>query len=106
MFFDTRENQLDIFTCPADIDEKIYKNIEKVCKDAYKVLRIRDWARIDVRIDKNNIPNIIEINPLPGILPDPRDNSCYPKAARHAGMDYNSMINAVLDAAIQRIKNK
>ena len=105
-FFDTRENQLDIFTCPANIDDSLYKNIEKVCKDAYKVLRIRDWARIDVRLDKNNVPNIIEINPLPGILPDPRDNSCYPKAARHAGMDYNSMINAVLDAAIQRIKNK
>jgi len=101
-FFDTRENQLDIFTCPAKVDEKIYKHIEKVCKDAYKVLRIRDWARIDVRLDKNNVPNIIEINPLPGILPDPRDNSCYPKAARHAGMDYNAMINAVLNEAVKR----
>jgi D-alanine-D-alanine ligase len=105
-FFDTRENQLDIFTCPADIDDKIYKQIEKVCKDAYKVLRIRDWARIDVRLDKNNIPNIIEINPLPGILPDPRDNSCYPKAARQAGMDYNKMINAVLDTAVRRAINR
>lgn len=105
-FFDTRENQLEIFTCPAKIDKKIYESIEKVCKDAFKVLRIRDWARIDVRLDKNNVPNIIEINPLPGILPDPRDNSCYPKAARHAGMDYNKMINAVLNEAVQRIKNR
>lgn len=105
-FFDTRENQLDIFTCPANISKEIYQRIEKVCKDAYKVLRIRDWARIDVRLDINNIPNIIEINPLPGILPDPRDNSCYPKAARHAGMDYNAMINAVLNEAVNRVNNK
>lgn len=105
-FFDTRENQLDIFTCPANISKEIYRRIEKVCKDAYRVLRIRDWARIDVRLDKNNIPNIIEINPLPGILPDPRDNSCYPKAARHAGMDYNAMINAVLNEAVNRVNNK
>jgi D-alanine-D-alanine ligase len=105
-FFDTRENQLDIFTCPAKISKEIYQSIEKVCRDAYNVLRIKDWARIDVRLDKNNIPNIIEINPLPGILPDPRDNSCYPKAARHAGMDYNAMINAVLNEAIGRAKNK
>lgn len=104
-FFDTRENQLDIFTCPANIDKALYNSIEKVCKDAYKVLRIRDWARIDVRLDKNNVPNIIEINPLPGILPDPRDNSCYPKAARHAGMDYNAMINAVLNEAVYRVNN-
>lgn len=102
-FFDTRENQLDIFTCPAKVSSEIYRQIEKVCKDAYKVLRIRDWARIDVRLDKNNVPNIIEINPLPGILPDPRDNSCYPKASREAGMDYNAMINKVLDEAIKRV---
>ncbi len=101
-FFDTRENQLDIFTCPAKISEEIYRRIEEVCREAYKVLRIRDWARIDIRLDKNNIPNIIEINPLPGILPDPRDNSCYPKAARHAGMDYNAMIIAVLNEAVKR----
>ena len=34
-------------------------------------------------------PMVVELNPLPGILPDPRDNSCFPKAARAAGMDYD-----------------
>ena len=46
--------------------------------------------------------HIIEINPLPGILPKPEDNSCFPKAARAAGMSYNQLINAVLDIALQR----
>lgn len=101
-FFDTRENQLDIFKCPADIDEKLSEKIEETCKDAFRVLRIRDWARIDVRLDKNNIPNIVEVNPLPGILPDPADNSCFPKAARHAGYDYNALINLVLNEAVKR----
>ena len=101
-FFDTRENQLDIFKCPAEIDKNIYQHIEKVCKDAFKVLRIKDWARIDIRLDENNIPNVIEINPLPGILPNPQDNSCYPKSARHAGMDYNTMLNTVLSEAVKR----
>lgn len=101
-FFDTRENKLDIFKCPADVEPKLYKQIEKVCKDAYNALRIRDWARIDVRLDKNNIPNIVEINPLPGILPDPADNSCYPKAAREIGLNYDEMINAVLNEAVSR----
>jgi D-alanine-D-alanine ligase len=105
-FFDTRENQLEIFTCPANINKELYNSIEKVCKNAFNTLRIRDWARIDVRLDNNNVPNIIEINPLPGILPDVRDNSCYPKAARHAGMDYNGMINAVLNEAVKRINKK
>jgi len=102
-FFDTRENQLDIFNCPANVDPEIYSSIEKVCKDTYKALRVRDWARIDIRLDNNNVPNVIEINPLPGILPDPADNSCYPKAARTAGMNYNKMINTVLNEAVKRI---
>ncbi len=85
--------------------KKLYSQIEKVCKDTFKVLRIRDWARIDIRLDANNIPNVIEINPLPGILPDPQDNSCYPKAAREVGMDYNAMLNAVLGEAIKRYNN-
>ena len=101
-FFDTRENKLDIFKCPAEIEPKLYKQIEKVCKEAYNALRIRDWARIDVRLDKNNIPNIVEINPLPGILPDPADNSCYPKAAREIGLNYDEMINSVLNEAVSR----
>ncbi len=44
----------------------------------------------------------MEINPLPGILPKPEDNSCFPKAARAAGMSYNQLINAVLDIAMVR----
>lgn len=103
-FFDTRENQLDIFDCPAKIDKQLQENIEKVCKATFKALQLRDWARIDLRLNKDNIPNVIEVNPLPGILPDPRDNSCYPKAARVAGMDYETMINAVLNEAINRYK--
>ena len=40
---------------------------------------------------------------LPGILPDPRQNSCFPKAARAAGIDYDTLILTVLDIALQRI---
>lgn len=99
---DTKENQLDIFSCPAKIDNKLEKNIASIALNTYHTLRCRDWSRIDMRIDRNNIPNIIEINPLPGILPDPKENSCYPKAARVAGMDYNKMINEVLNSARKR----
>lgn len=101
-FFDTRENKLEIFTCPAKISAKLRKRIEKLCLDAFKVLRIRDWARIDVRCDKEGNPYIIEINPLPGILPNPDDNSCFPKAAREAGISYDKLIQSVLNMAIQR----
>jgi D-alanine-D-alanine ligase len=76
--------------------------IESICLRAYHILRCRDWSRIDVRLDARGRPHILEINPLPGILPKPEDNSCFPKAARACGLAYNQLINSVLDIAMTR----
>ena len=94
--FDTKENQLDLYSCPANISVELENEIKTNCLRAYNTLRCRDWSRIDVRLDKDGVPNIIEINPLPGVLPDPKENSCFPKAARAAGMNYEELINTVL----------
>lgn len=101
---DTRDHPLDVFDCPAKLSDDLYRKIEETCRKTYTILRCRDWSRIDIRLDSNNIPNVIEINPLPGILPNPVDNSCFPKAARVAGMDYNQVINRVLDSARKRYR--
>ncbi len=101
---DTKENPLNIFTCPAAVDKVTEEKIKSVALRAFKVLNCKDWSRVDIRMDGNNEPNIIEINPLPGILPNPEENSCYPKAARTAGLNYTEMINKVLLAAVRRYK--
>jgi D-alanine-D-alanine ligase len=100
--WDTVEKPLDIYGCPAVLETGLREAIEKICRDAYRVLQCRDWSRIDVRLDGRGVPHIIEVNPLPGILPRPEDNSCFPKAARVAGMTYNQLINAAADAAMKR----
>ena len=99
---DTKENPLDVFSCPANLSPVLETKIRQVALNAYKTLRCRDWSRIDIRLNADNIPNIIEINPLPGILPDPKENSCFPKAARTAGLSYDEMLNKVLFAAAKR----
>jgi D-alanine-D-alanine ligase len=76
--------------------------IERVVLRAYRVLGCRDWARVDVRLDADGVANIVEVNPLPGILPDPADNSCLPKAARAADMSYDELIQACLLHAAER----
>jgi D-alanine-D-alanine ligase len=45
---------------------------------------------------------VLEVNPLPGILPDPADNSCLPKAARAAGIGYEELIQNCLKYAAVR----
>jgi D-alanine-D-alanine ligase len=100
--WDRPENPLQMFDCPARIDAALTQAIERVTLDAYRVLGCRDWSRIDVRLNAAGVPNVVEINPLPGILPDPADNSCFPKAARAAGMTYDELIQSCLKLAAER----
>jgi len=100
--WDTPGNPLEIFRCPAEIDQDLQSRVERIVLDSYRILGCRDWSRIDVRLDRNGIPNIIEVNPLPGVLPKVEDNSCFPKAARAVGLSYNALIQTVLNIALAR----
>jgi len=100
--WDRPEKPLALFTCPAPIDENLKNDIENLVRKTCRVLHIRDWCRLDVRLDENRIPHILELNPLPGILPNPEDNSCFPKAARTAGYTYSAMLNKVVQVAARR----
>jgi D-alanine-D-alanine ligase len=88
--------------CPARIDEKLRNDIEKTAIKTFRVLRCRDLCRIDMRLDARGIPNVIEVNPLPGLAPDPKENSRFPKACYTAGMSYDEIIDSVLKGAVER----
>ncbi|MCX6564858.1 MAG: D-alanine--D-alanine ligase [Candidatus Aminicenantes bacterium] len=100
--WDTPERPLPIFKCPARITPGLQEAIRTIVADTCRILRIRDWCRVDVRLDEAGRPNILEVNPLPGILPNPEDNSCLPKAARTAGYSYDELILRVVDEASLR----
>lgn len=100
--WDTPGAPLKIFTCPAEIEREMEMAIADLCKEAYVALGCRDWCRIDVRLDESMKPHVLELNPLPGILPDPDENSCFPKAARAAGMSYGDLIREVVRIARAR----
>jgi D-alanine-D-alanine ligase len=103
--WDRSDDPLDIFECPAKIPAPLREEIEQICRNAYNVLRCRDWCRIDVRLDALGRPHIIELNPLPGILPKVEDNSCFPKAARAAGISYDRLLQSVLGFAALRYQH-
>jgi D-alanine-D-alanine ligase len=100
--WDQIDHPIEMYDCPAKVDQELERRIREICVNAYQVLRCRDWCRIDLRLDENNNPHILELNPLPGILPNPDDHSAFPMAARAAGFSYASMLNAVLDTAALR----
>jgi D-alanine-D-alanine ligase len=49
---------------------------------------------------------VVEVNPLPGIIPNPADNSCFPRAAAAAGIGYDELIQTVAQIAWRRITGR
>ncbi|MFH0952427.1 MAG: D-alanine--D-alanine ligase [Patescibacteria group bacterium] len=88
--------------CPARLDKKLEKLIKDTSLKTFAAFEISDWARIDLRLDNKGIPNIIEVNCPPGIVPNPEDNSRFPLAARKAGLSYNKMLERILQSACRR----
>ncbi|MEK7402241.1 MAG: D-alanine--D-alanine ligase [Gemmatimonadota bacterium] len=100
--WDTPDSPLQIFECPAKVKDSLRESIEQITLRAYRALGCRDWSRIDVRLDAKGLPHIVEVNPLPGILPNPEDNSCLPKAAAAAEISYDELIQSCVVAAAKR----
>ena len=51
-------------------DMPLLKNLEDICRKCWKIFDLRGYARIDFRVDENNIPYVLEINTNPCISPN------------------------------------
>jgi D-alanine-D-alanine ligase len=100
--WDTVDRPLDVLKCPAEIPLTLQRQIENMCRQVFTILRCRDWCRIDLRLNAEGVPNILEVNPIPGVLPNPEEHSFFPTAAAAAGLSYDDVINEVLNVAIAR----
>jgi D-alanine-D-alanine ligase len=102
-FEDTLSDPHSAYICPPKITKQLYTAIESVCIKAYNVLRCRDISRIDLRLDKAGNPSLLEINTLPGMIPDPNVVSYYPVAARALGWSYEQMVGQIVEHARERM---
>jgi len=68
---------------------------------AWQCLGCRDAGRIDIRLDDEGIPNFIEVNPLAGLNPVDSD---LPIICSMAGISYDTLIQRIMESAIQRVR--
>lgn len=74
--------------------------VERVARGAWDALGLRDYGRIDLRVDGDGTPWVIDVNPNPDISPD----AGVARAARIAGMSYSQLIARIADVAYRRIQ--
>ncbi len=65
---------------------------------AFKVMKIPDFARADIRLAKDGTPYLIEVNPLPGLRPI----SPLITGAEAKGLSYNDVIDLIIKSAKSR----
>ncbi|GMU95045.1 MAG: ATP-grasp domain-containing protein [Ignavibacterium album] len=87
--------------CPAKLNSRIKSKIEKVALEAYRVMNCRDYARVDIRLSKENVPYVIEVNPNPDVSSD----SGFARAASATGIDYSSLLETITNLALNRKRN-
>ncbi len=97
---EVKRNYLDLvdYECPAGLEEKVLQRIQSSSLRAFKALGCRDFARLDFRINTAGVPYFLEINPLPGL----GDYSDLVIMAKKMGLGHRQLINAVLNAALER----
>jgi len=74
-------------------------DVAQVALDVWRAFGLRDVARVDVRRDRDGVPNFVEVNPLPGVHPI---NSDLVILAKGFGWTYEQLIGRVIDAAARR----
>jgi D-alanine-D-alanine ligase len=84
--------------CPAEISDEEHELIGKTALAAFRLLGCQGYARVDMRLDKEGLPNVIEVNPNPDISPD----AGAARQAEAAGMTYTRFIGKIVQLALEK----
>ncbi len=77
---------------PAKLSKKLQTYVEEISLSAYLLTGCTDYGRVDIRLDKNNQPFILEVNANPAIGPD----DALATSAAAAGIGYSELLEKII----------
>ena len=84
--------------CPAEISPELAGGMVRMSKDAFRALGLRDFARVDIRMDEDENIHLLEINSMASL----GVTGSFVHAAEVAGYDYTRLANRIVDVAAVR----
>lgn len=84
------------YYCPAELDEATTLAVQQAALEAHKALGIEIYSRVDVLLDKEGSPYVLEANTIPGMTA----SSLLPKAAQVAGYEFGPLCEKIADISL------
>ncbi len=86
------------YFCPADFEAAVTAQIQQAALAAFHAVGGRDYARVDVMVQPDGSPVVLEVNTLPGMT----ETSLLPKAAAAAGIPFPQLCERMVQLALRR----
>lgn len=83
---------------PADIPVALEERLKEMALRVHRTLKLRDFSRVDFRLDRESQPSCLEANTLPGMTP----TSLLPQSAAVAGLPFDDLCQRIVELALDR----
>jgi len=83
------------YIVPCGLSAGRERDMQALCLKAFRAVGCRGWGRVDLMLNRQGRPFVLEVNTVPGMT----DHSLVPKAARAVGMSYEDLCLRILEAA-------
>jgi len=94
-------NKIVVQRPPKGINKKLEQLLGEIALDTYNILDCHDYGRIEIRVDKNNNPYVLELNPNPSLDAE----GTFSASAEVIGLDYGDFLEEIIRLAIKRYKD-
>jgi D-alanine-D-alanine ligase len=85
------------YFCPADLDLETTMAVQAAALAAHRALGVEIYSRVDVLLDAQNRPYVLEANTIPGMT----ETSLLPKAAAAAGISFPILCQTIAELSLQ-----
>ena len=83
--------------CPADIPQKLADRLLRIAEAAWRAMLGKGYGRVDLRVDDQGRPWVIDVNPNP----DLNDDAGLSRMAKAAGWDYADLVHRIAEVALR-----